>query len=187
MNAARLICIIGAECTGKTTLARALAEHFDCPWVPEYLRDFCDAHGRTPTRDEQLQVLETQHAGELAAQLRAMQQGKPFVFCDTAPLLTAIYSDYIFADASLYACARVLHANYASTLLLGCDIVWQPDGLQRDGAHVRGPVTQHIERELAALALPLTRVSGLAEARLATALEAIKALDRSIKPAEINR
>src|ERR1035437_2749974 len=45
MKAARLICIIGAECTGKTTLARALAEHFDCPWVPEYLRDFCDAHG----------------------------------------------------------------------------------------------------------------------------------------------
>ena len=38
MKAAKLICIIGAECTGKTTLARALAAHFACPWVPEHLR-----------------------------------------------------------------------------------------------------------------------------------------------------
>lgn len=173
----KLVCIIGAECTGKTTLARALAEHFDCPWVPEYLREFCDAHGRTPTRDEQLQILETQHAGELAAQARAMQQGKPFVFCDAAPLLTAIYSDYIFGDRSLYARARSLHSNYALTLLLAPHIAWVADGLQRDGAQVRAPVTRLIERELAALALPLIRVAGLTEARLATALEAIKAFN----------
>src|SRR5450759_3705376 len=98
----KLICIIGAECTGKTTLARSLAAHFDCPWVPEQLRVFCDTHARTPRRDEQAQLLQAQHAGELAAQLSAAQQNKPFVFCDTAPLLTAIYSDYIFADKSLY-------------------------------------------------------------------------------------
>ena len=176
MNAARLICIVGAECTGKTTLARALAEHFDCPWVSEYLRDFCDAHGRTPTRDEQLPLLEAQHAGELAAQVSATQQEKTFVFCDTAPLLTAIYSDYIFADASLYARARSLHSNYALTLLLANDIAWQADGLQRDGAQVRAPVNELIVRELTRLAVRLATVTGHAQARVAAALEAITAL-----------
>ncbi len=174
---AKLICIIGAECTGKTTLARRLAAYFDCPWVPEQLRAFCDTHQRTPTRNEQAALLEAQHAGELAAQLQAAQQDQRFVFCDTAPLLTAIYSDYIFSDQSLYARARRLHRRYALTLLLATDIVWQADGLQRDGAHVRAPVTQRIERELAALAAPLIRVAGLAEARLNTALAAIQTLD----------
>lgn len=169
----KLICIIGAECTGKTTLARSLGAHFDCPWVPEQLRAFCDTHARTPRREEQAQLLEAQRAGELAAQLSAAQQNKPFVFCDTAPLLTAIYSDYIFADKSLYANARALHSNYALTLLLSNDIDWQADGLQRDGAQVRAPVMRLLEREFAALALPMTRVAGLAQARTAAALAAI--------------
>lgn len=178
----KLICIIGAECTGKTTLARDLAAHFDCPWVPEQLRVFCDTHTRTPTRAEQAQLLEAQRAGELSAQMSATQQEKPFVFCDTAPLLTAIYSDYIFADRSLYARARALHSNYVLTLLLTNDIDWQADGLQRDGAQVRAPVMRLLERELAALALPMTRVAGLAENRTAAALAAIMVLDRSIVP-----
>ena len=180
MNAARLVCIIGAECTGKTTLARALAEHFDCPWVPEYLRDFCDAHGRTPTRDEQLPLLEAQHAGALAAQLNATQQEKPFVFCDTAPLLTAIYSDFIFGDRSLYARGRGLHSGYALTLLLEPNIAWVADGLQREGAQVRAPITELIVRELATLGVPLATVAGQAEGRIETAMDAIRALDSEL-------
>ena len=29
------VCFHGAESTGKTTLARALADALRCPWVPE--------------------------------------------------------------------------------------------------------------------------------------------------------
>ena len=175
MTGPRLICIIGAESTGKTTLARALAIQFDCPWVPEYLREFCDMHGRTPTRDEQELILETQHRAVGIAQLGAAQQELPFVFCDTAPLLTAIYSDFIFEDQSLYARARALHAGYALTLLLNPDIAWVADGLQRDGEQVRAPVTQMIERELAALTQPVSTVTGQGSARLHAAIEAVTA------------
>ena len=176
MKAPQLICIIGAECTGKTTLARAHAAHFDCPWVAEHLRDFCDSRGRTPTRDEQLPILETQYHAELAARGNAAQQDKPFVFCDTAPLLTAIYSDFIFGDQSLYARARALHSNYALTLLLAPNIAWVGDGLQRVGAQVRAPITQMIVRELGAMEMPLTLIAGQENGRIAAAIDAIKAL-----------
>ena len=33
------VVVIGAESTGKTTLARQLAEHFDTVWVPEFGRE----------------------------------------------------------------------------------------------------------------------------------------------------
>lgn len=175
MMHARLICLLGAESTGKTTLAALLAAHFDCPWVPEYLRHFFQIHGRPPALGEQPQILEAQHLAVQKAQLSAIQEGKPFVFCDTAPLLTAIYSDFVFCDTSLYARARTLHAGYALTLLLRPDIAWVADG-QRDGAQVRGPVTEMIARELGVLKVPVASISGQGEARFECALDAIKAL-----------
>jgi len=176
MTQPRLVCIIGAESTGKTTLARLLAAHFDSPWVPEYLREFCESHGRTPTRDEQAQIIETQQQSVQTAQHAAAEQGAPFVFCDTAPLLTAIYSDFIFGDTSFYVRARSLHARYALTLLLAPDIAWVADGLQRDGEQVRAPVTQMIERELAALTQAVSTVTGQGSARLHAAIEAVNAI-----------
>ena len=174
----QLICIIGAESTGKTTLARTLAAYFGCPWVPEYLREFCDAHGRTPTRDEQPQILETQHLAELTAQQNATEREAPFVFCDTAPLLTAIYSDFIFADPSLYGRARVLHSRYALTLLLATDLAWTADGLQRDGEQVREPITQMIHHELGNLAAPFVTIMGQGEDRISSAIEALSLNNR---------
>ena len=176
MTTPRAICIIGAESTGKTTLARLLAARFDCPWVPEYLRAFCERHGRTPTRDEQVQILEAQHDCVQAAHLAAVDKGAPFVFCDTAPLLTAIYSEFVFDDASLHARARAMHTRYALTLLLAPDIAWIADGLQRDGEHVRAPVTRMIERELAAIAQPVVAIAGQGDARLQSAIAAVAAL-----------
>ena len=44
----RLICLIGAECTGKTTLAQALAQQMAGLWVPEYLRQFTQATRSAP-------------------------------------------------------------------------------------------------------------------------------------------
>ncbi len=173
LNSPKLICLLGAESTGKTTLARQLAAHFECPWVPEHLRAFCDERGRTPTREEQSEVLETQHRQVLAAREVARQNSAPFVFCDTAPLLTAIYSDFVFGDPSLYAHARALHASYGLTLFMAPDIDWVADGLQRDGAHVRAPVSQLIASELAAMALPYVTIAGQGEQRFKSALQAL--------------
>ena len=54
----RVIVLLGAESTGKTTLARelqaALGAHGESvALVEEYLREFCDRHGRTPRHNEQ--------------------------------------------------------------------------------------------------------------------------------------
>ena len=99
----------------------------------------------------------------------------PYVFCDTAPLLTAIYSEFVFNDQSLFPRARALHARYALTLMLKPDIAWVADE-QRDGAHVQQPITDMISNELTALNLPTARISGQSDARFASALAAITAL-----------
>ena len=169
----RLICLIGAECTGKTTLAQALAQQMGGVWVPEYLRSFTEQNNRTPERTEQASILQEQVRQETAALAQARRQGQTLVFCDTAPLLTAIYSDVVFADTSLYPQAHGLHDRYAVTLLLEPDIPWVADGLQRDGMQWRAKVHARIEKALADWAWPHVRIAGTPDQRLQTAMDGV--------------
>lgn len=169
----RLICLIGAECTGKTTLAQVLAEQMGGLWVPEYLRSFTEQHGRPPERAEQLHILHEQVRQETRALASARQQQMRLVFCDTAPLLTAIYSDTVFSDASLFPQAHGLHARYAITLLLEPDIPWVADGVQRNGLQARATVQARIEQALTEWAWPHVRIAGTPEQRLLIALDAV--------------
>ncbi len=170
---AQLICIIGAESTGKTTLAQLLAQKFSSPWVPEYLRTFCEERGRTPLQPEQTLIVEMQIANQTRHARTADATGAAYVFCDTAPLLTATYSKYVFSDMSLMERALQLHERYALTLLLENDIDWVADGVQRDGPHVRAPITAMIELLLEQNNLCYERVSGKNETRLASAIDAL--------------
>ena len=52
----KVITIVGAESSGKTTLARQLREHFDCIWVPEYAREYLGSLGR-PYTEADLEII----------------------------------------------------------------------------------------------------------------------------------
>ena len=73
-----VIALLGAESTGKTTLASALAERLAADGhvavvVPEYLREFCDRQQRTPRHDEQQGIAAEQTRRiEAAAQSHAL-------------------------------------------------------------------------------------------------------------------
>lgn len=167
-----LICLIGAECTGKTTLAQALATRLGGLWVPEYLREFTAQQGRTPLHGEQSRILQQQLRLQDATLQQARQDQRAWVFCDTAPLLTAVYSDCVFGDASLYPHALALHARYARTLLLEPDLPWVADGLQRDGQAMRATVHARILQCLSDACLAFRRVAGCGDQRLQAAVDA---------------
>lgn len=46
------VVVTGSECTGKTTLAAALAAAYDTVWVPEFARRFVRDKGAPPTFDD---------------------------------------------------------------------------------------------------------------------------------------
>ncbi|MEO6409968.1 MAG: AAA family ATPase [Burkholderiaceae bacterium] len=169
-----VIAIVGAESTGKTTLAAALAKALDredrrAVRVPEYLREFCDAHSRTPRRDEQMGIAaeQTRRIGAAAAQ-------HSIVVADTTALMTAVYSDWVFGDASLYAAALRDHLHADLTLLTGLDAAWTADGLQRDGPQVREPIDAMLRRSLDAAGVGYSVVGGVGPARTAGALRAVE-------------
>lgn len=177
---ARLLCLLGAECTGKTSLAQALAAALPAVWVPEYLRLFCVQHGRTPRAEEQSHIAAEQQAAETAALAQAQAQGLAWVVCDTAPLLTAVYSEYVFGDDSLYPLARAAQQRYTMTLLLQPDFPWQSDGMQREGAHARKAVQVLLEREMALHNGAWRPLAGSAAQRLTQVLQMLRS-DEGLK------
>jgi len=180
MAEALIVAVLGAESTGKTTLAAALAARLTqetglaVTWVPEWLRRWCDEHDRTPRADEQAAIAQTQHV-----QIGTAAASHDIVVCDTTALMTAVYSRLLFRDRSLEALALALHRRVSLTLLTALDLPWVADGHQRDGAHVRVPVDAAVRELLIANRLPWALVSGSGEERVESALDAVAPLLRS--------
>ena len=166
-----VVALLGAESTGKTTLARTLAETFAAEGrrvalVPEYLREFCDQHARTPRQDEQADI-----ADEQTRRIARAADTHDLVIADTTALMIAVYSDTVFGDTSLYASAEAAHRQGCGlTLLTALDLPWQADGLQRDGPHVREPVDALVRAALARAGVPWSVVFGVGPARASAAL-----------------
>jgi len=170
----RVIALLGAESTGKTTLARELADTLraegrDVGLVAEYLREFCERNGRTPQVHEQAGI-----AAEQTRRIAEAAQAHDIVIADTTALMIAVYSEHVFGDRSLYAQAEETQRGYALTLLTALDLAWLPDGLQRDGPQVREPVTAQVRASLSRAGVVYSVVSGLGPARLASALAAVR-------------
>jgi HTH-type transcriptional regulator, transcriptional repressor of NAD biosynthesis genes len=167
------IAILGAECTGKSTLAQALTSRFHTPTAPwalaaEYLRDWCDQHQRTPNRTEQQTIAEAQ-----VQRVDALAANGASVVADTTALMTAIYSDVLFQDDSLYAAALKHQRSYDLTLVTGTDLPWVADGFQRDSAVTRATIDRKLRFVLQSHKIDHTVIYGLDEGRIQCALESV--------------
>jgi nicotinamide riboside kinase len=176
-----VIALVGAESTGKTMLAAALAARLAdatglaCSAVGEALREWCDHTGRTPRLEEQAFIF-----AEQRRRIEAAASSHDVVVADTTPLLTAVYSRIVFGDRSLDDRAGRWHAATVShTLVTALDLPWVADGHQRDGAHVREPVDAALRELLAAHRIAWSRVAGSGPARVEAALDAVAPLLRS--------
>ena len=178
------IALLGAESTGKTQLTQALADSLrsrghTVALVPEWLRSWCEQAGRTPRADEQLAIARTQsaHIAEAARHPNTHGPHSPhYLLADTTALMTAVYSDLLFGDESLYPYAWEQQRRFDLTLVTGLDLPWVADGLQRDGQHMREPVNARLRAALARGGIAYQVVYGRGAARTAHALNAIDSI-----------
>ncbi len=140
----RAVAILGAESTGKSTLAEALATQHKSVWVPEYLREFVDQHQATPCEEQQLGIARMQ----VEREEDAARCSDGWIFCDTTPLMTALYSMFYFGRVDTALAALAANRRYALTLVTAPDTPWVADGLQRESAIVRMSVHDRLIAQL---------------------------------------
>ena len=179
---ARRVCVVGAESTGTTTLARDLASHYRTSWVPEYGRAYYE--GRQTAGDvshwehsEFRHIAETQQSMEDAL---ARTSG-PLLICDTDAFATRLWEERYTGSISAEVDALARSRRYALYLLTNIDIPFVQDGT-REGTDIRARMHARFVAELDGWGTRWALVSGSPEARLASATALIDALPRASQP-----
>ena len=170
------IAIVGAESTGTTTLAEALAAHYDAPCVPEYGREYAakriagGATGdwRTPEDFQVIAARQIELEDELAARARDL------LVCDTEAVMVLVYEERYTGGTSQEIEALAAERRYDLYVLTLPDIPFAPDAIRDDGR--REWITDRLRERLAARPEPLLEVAGSHERRMADAVAAIDAL-----------
>jgi HTH-type transcriptional regulator, transcriptional repressor of NAD biosynthesis genes len=168
---AKRVCLLGAESTGTTTMARRLADIFDTVWVPEYGREYSvpkDARGEAWTTAEFVHIARRQQALED----EAAREANRILFCDTDALATAIWHEQYLGGRAPEVEAIARSRTYDLTFLTAADIAWVQDG-DRNSDAVRQRMQRRFEEELRARPEPVVELRGTVEARTTTAVAAI--------------
>lgn len=166
------VVVTGSECTGKTTLAAALARHFDTVWVPEFARRFVERAGRPPRYADVDAIARGQIAWEDAI---AGRSGGLFVL-DTDLLSTLVYSPHYFGDCPAWIEDAWRRRAGDLYLLAGIDVPWLAEAGFRDRGDRRAEMHELFRTALKARAVEFRDVTGLHEARLEAAVRAVEQL-----------
>ncbi|MEM9572826.1 MAG: ATP-binding protein [Pseudomonadota bacterium] len=137
-HSVKRIVVTGAESTGSTTLAEALADQLGCEWVPEYGREYTANRAGGPPApwrdDEFLLIADYQNALENEAAARSKTG---WLVCDTDALATVIWQErYLGRSTAPVRAAADAQVTPYVRILTGDEIPFVDDG-QRDGADIR--------------------------------------------------
>jgi len=170
------IVLFGPESTGKTTLSKALAAHYNTEWVPEYMRTYLqekwDEKQEKITKSDLLPIAK----GQIAWENEKAKTAQSYLFCDTNLRELKVYCEYYYQgfcpEEIVQACKE---EDYSLYLLTYIDIPWIADDL-RDHPHDRQDMFRIFESELQKEGLPYKRLEGDLDQRLSDAVEAINQL-----------
>ena len=161
--------LTGAESSGKTTLATALAGHLCAPLVPEYARSYLEGRAGAAgdyTEADVLAIAEGQRQAE--ASTRAAHAG--LVVADTDLLVIMIWLRERYGRVPAWIDAALQPRDDRAYVLTVPDMPWQPDPLRE---HPDGRARLHgLYREaLAERGLTFIEVAGPPGQRLAAVIE----------------
>ena len=169
------IALFGPESTGKTTLARQLADYYKTEWVPEFARDYLqekwDSSQQICTVDDMLPIAYGQAKLENERTLIANK----YLFCDTNLMVTKVFSEvyYNYCDPLLHEAARA--HEYDLFFLTDIDVPWEKDDL-RDKAEGRESVFAVFKQSLIDNNKPFITLSGDQDLRLKKAIASVNDL-----------
>lgn len=167
------IALFGPESTGKTTLAKQLAEHFQTTWVPEFARDYLEEKlektGEACDLDDMMPIA----AGQIRLENEALPNANKYLFCDTCLLVTKVYSEtyYDYCEPALSKAAK--KHQYDLFFLTNIDMPWEKDKL-RDSPEYREEAFRIFRQSLIDLNKPYITLSGDVETRLKKAIRIVE-------------
>lgn len=168
------ICIVGAESTGKTTLAQCLSDYYKTKWVKEFGRQYCEEKWKDDiitnnwASDEFVKIaLEQIRREDILA-----REANKVLICDTDAFATSIWHERYLGSQNKEVQTIANSRHYDLYLLTGDEIPFVQDGL-RDGESIRHWMHERFVRELSSSSKSWKLVSGTHENRMEQSIKNI--------------
>jgi len=158
MNSVKKICFYGPESTGKSVMARQLAEFYKTEFVPEVAREIVSSNDFTTDDIIKIGYAQTERVVEKE------KTASRILFCDTDLITTQIYCrQYLgVVPAVLYELEKKI--IYDQYFLFDIDVPWIADGM-RDLSDNRQDMFNVFKHELEVRKIPYLLVKGNYEER----------------------
>lgn len=151
----------GPESTGKTTLAKLVAEKRNGLFIPEYAREYLTKLGREYTQADLLTIAKQQYK----IQQDAKKNTDSMLCFDTDLLTIKIWSEVIYGACDEWILDRIYANQDCFYILCKPDFPWEYDEL-RENPNDRGELFDLYQKQLEALNFPYVISSGTIEERL---------------------
>ena len=146
------VAIIGPESSGKSTLARYLANRYQGILVPEYAREYVERKGTTDVTYDELCEIAKHQIEELELIANSQQ---PTAFFDTELIVTKVWFDYVFGRVPEWLNEAIRRFPMDVYLLTRPDLPWVPDPARSNGSDaIRRELFDRYEAEIQALNIP---------------------------------
>ncbi len=167
----RRVVVTGAESTGKSTVAAAVADAFDVTFLPEYLRAFVNIHNRLPNAAD-TSLIAMGHLAQVSASTSVNTSG-PIELLDTDLLSTICYHRYYFGECPDWIEQKAKEELADLYLFCNSDIPYEAEPGMRDSVEARAAIDRALRGILAEYDAKTVELKGSLEDRLETALTAI--------------
>lgn len=170
------VVLFGPESTGKTTLSRQLARHYNSVWVPEYAREYLQNKWNNERKTCEPEDLLPIAEGQMRLENELAQKTDTVLICDTDLLETKVYSEaYYLGTCDPILEKYALENTYDLYFLTYIDIPWEADDL-RDKPNERAQMFKAFKDELIKHSRPYVLLKGNKQQRLNTAVSHIDKL-----------
>ena len=168
MEIAKIV-LLGPESTGKTTLAKQLARHFDTDWVPEYARQYIDELDRPYGESDLLDIAK----GQLQLEDEKAKKTNRLLFYDTNLITIKIWSEYKYGRTDAWILDSLNTRSYDFYLLMDTDLPWESDP-QREHPEQRPELFDLYKKYLDENQFPFSIITGQGEMRFQYARRSIE-------------
>jgi len=162
------VVLTGSESTGKTVLARQLADHYGAELAPEFVRDFAMRKGRPIDIADTDEIARGQIALEEEHALRARQ----LLIQDTDLLSTVVYCNHYYGQCVEWIQKAAVDRRPDLYMLLEIDVPWVRDDV-RDRETRREEMQQLFRTAVVASGSPYAVIRGSWDQRLELARKSI--------------